>query len=64
MLNRLELRDRPPELRAVERVLDRLLEDFFERPGHLLQADRGAEADEQILIDRSRSHGHGNGAVE
>ena len=64
VLNRLELRDRPPELRAVERVLDRLLEDLFERPGHLLQTNRGAETDEQILIDRSRSHRHGDGAVE
>src|SRR5271155_1520476 len=64
VLNRLELGDRAPELRAVERVLHRLLEDLFERPGHLLQADRGPEADEQILIDGRRTHGHGHAAVE
>ena len=64
VLNRLEFGDRPPELRAVERVLDRLFENFFERPGHLLQADRGAEADEQILIDHSRPHSLGRSTVE
>ena len=36
MLDRLELGDRPPELRAVEGILDRLFEDLFERAGHLL----------------------------
>ena len=44
VLDRLELGDRAPELRAVERVLDRLFEDLFERAGHLLQPHGGAES--------------------
>ena len=36
VLDRLELGDRTAELRAVERVLDRLFEDLLECPGHLL----------------------------
>ena len=64
VLHRLELGDRSAELHTIERVLDRLLEDLFERPGDLLQADRGSKADEQILIHGCRTHGLRDGAFE
>src|SRR5580700_7323741 len=64
VLHRLELGDGTPELHAIERVLDRLLKDLFERAGYLLQADRGPKADEQILIDGRSTHGLRDGAVE
>src|SRR5215472_18693522 len=64
MLDRLELRDRAAELHAIERILDRLFEDFLESAGHLLQPDRRPETDENVLIYRSRPHGLGNDPVE
>ena len=43
VLHRLEFRDRPAELHAVERELHRLVEDVFEGAGHLLRPRRRAE---------------------
>ena len=51
VLDRLEFGDRPAELRAVERVLHRLVEDLFERAGHLLRAHRGAETLQHVGVD-------------
>src|SRR5439155_705224 len=60
----LELRDRPSELYAIERVLDRLFEDSLQSAGHLLQPHRRPKADEHVLIDRHRPHGLGYDGVE
>ena len=63
VLHRLELGDRPAELDAVERVLHRLVEDAFERAGHLLGARGGGdqgqpgrvEAGRRLHVERGRA---------
>ena len=55
VLHRLELGDRPAELYPVQRPLHRLVEDVFERAGHLLRPHRGAELhDAEPCRDRRR----------
>src|SRR6266446_4058342 len=64
VLDRLELGDRAPELRAVERMLHRLLENLFEGTGHLLQPHGRAKSHQPVLVESDGLHHLGHHSVE